>query len=216
MRLFKINLLAFALVLLSVSVASAITIRLENTANPNQVAVYLDMNGDLTNGVPTKVTLINVSVQSNDADLTYLGAQPAPLLPIGTAGILLNNFFQSLSPTGAYGQESVSASVPPGTTWALVDFFGQNPTDGINTIFGTTPENVLMATLNYDAQVFAEYFGLAFGVDGGFFINNGVTNVPINEQVNLVNNLASIPEPTTALLVGLGLVGLGVAGRRKA
>jgi hypothetical protein len=216
MRLLKINLLAFALVLLSVSVASAITLRLENTANPNQVSLYLDMNGSLTNGVPTQVTGIFVSVASQDSEVTYTGAQPAPLLPTGVAGIMLNNFFQAINPTAAYGQESISASVPAGQTWVLADYFGQFPTDGINGVFGTTPENVLMATFNYDAPVFAEYFGFGLGADGGFFINQGGTSVDIQGEINLVNNLASIPEPTTALLVGLGLVGLGVAGRRKA
>lgn len=215
MRLLKINVLALVLVFLSASVASAIQIRLENTANPNQVQVFLDMEGDMTGGAFTKVTLVNVSVQSDDASNTYLGAEPAPTLPTTAPGILLNNLFQSLAPTPAYGQESVSGSVPAGKTWALVDFFGQNPSDGYNATFGTTPENVLMATLNYASPVDGANFGLAFGVDGGFFIFDGTTNVAINEQVSLVNNVAIVPEPTTALLVGLGLVGLGVSGRRK-
>jgi hypothetical protein len=210
MRLIKINLLALALVLLSVSVASAIQIRLENTANPNQVAVFLDMqaSGDL-------VQAINIGVQSTNADLIYVGNEPAPTLPAigGAAGIMLSFApFAYLSPTPAYGAVSNSLDVPAGTTRALVDFFSTTATNGSTS--GT--EGVLMATLNYDAQVFAEYFAMTFGIDGGFFVNQGGTAVPINGSVGLVNNLASIPEPTTALLVGLGLVGLGVAGRRKA
>ena len=97
MRLLKINLLAFALVLLSVSVASAITIRLENTANPNQVAAYLDMDAE----AGTQVGTINIGIDSLDSALTYVGAEPAPtLIQVGgQPGIMLSFGFAWLKPT---------------------------------------------------------------------------------------------------------------------
>lgn len=209
MRLVKINLLALALVLLSVGVASAITIRLENTADPNQVQVFLDMDAD----AGTLVQAINIGVDTLDSELTYLGATPPPPLSIGATGILLSfSPFAFLAPTPAYGQASISQSVPAGSTRALVDYFSATATNG--SASGT--QGVLMGTLDYDGPVFAEYFDLQFGTDGGFFITDGGPAFEINAQINLVNNLASVPEPTTAMLVGLGLVGLGVAGRRKA
>jgi len=50
--------------------------------------------------------------------------------------------------------------------------------------------------------------GNVIGQPGG-----GSTTATLNSGVGSVN---VIPEPTTALLVGLGLAGLGVAGRRRA
>jgi hypothetical protein len=40
--------------------------------------------------------------------------------------------------------------------------------------------------------------------------------LPIAHTLSGSGSVNVIPEPTTALLVGLGLAGLGVAGRRKA
>jgi hypothetical protein len=208
MRLLKINLLALALVILSASVASAITIRLENTANPNQVAVFLDMDGDLTGGVPTQVNLINIGVDSLDSAVTYLGAEPAPTIAQigGQPGIMLSFSFAWLKPTVAYGQESVALDVPAGSTRALVDFFNDVATDGAN----SGNQNVLMATLNYDAPVDAAFFDMQFGADGGFFVQQGGIAVPINGQVNLVNN---VPEPGAAAMGLAALASLGVLRR---
>jgi hypothetical protein len=208
MRLIKINLLALALVLLSVSVASAITIRVEPGANPNQLTVYLDLDNS---GV--LVQAVNIGIQTSNADVTYTGAEAAPLVPIvNQPGILLGSNFAWLSPTVAYGQASNSLDVPAGSTRVLVDFFSATATNGLT---GGT-ENQLMATLNYSGPVYAETVAMVFGIDGGFYVSQGGTAVRVDGDVALENNLASIPEPTTALLVGLGLVGLGVAGRRKA
>ena len=208
MRLLKINLLAFALFVLSVSVASAIQIRIENGAADNQVDVFLDMqgSGEFVNG-------INIGIESTDATVTYVGAEAPPTLPLagGPPGIMLRfTPFAFLAPTAAYGQASLASDVPLGTTRALVDFFSATATDG--SVSGT--ENVLMATLNYSDAVFAEFFDLQFGSDGGFFVNRGGGSVAINDEVALLNNIAPIPEPTTAMLLGLGLAGLGAAGRR--
>jgi hypothetical protein len=209
MRLLTVSLLPIALVLLSVSGASAITLRLENTADPNQVAVYLDMEGDQTAGVATKVFLINIGVDTTDADLTYLGAEPAPTIAqIGNQpGIMLSNSFAWLKPTVAYGQESVALDVPAGKTRALLDFFNDVSTDGAN----SGNENVLMGTLNYDGPVDASFFDLQFGADGGFFADDGTGfAVPINGQVNLVNN---VPEPGAAAMGLAALASLGVLRR---
>lgn len=210
MRLLKMNVLALALVLLSASVASAITIRLENTADPNQVAIFLDMDAE----AGTEVNQIAVGLQSADSDIGFVNTEAAPLLPIGQPGIMLSATFSWLSPTPSYGQASIATDVPAGSTRVLVDFFRTStPTDGAN----SGNQNVLMATINYDAEVFAEYFELNFFSTGIFTVlcTSCGNVVPINDEVNLVNNLLPIPEPTTALLVGFGLVGLGVAGRRN-
>lgn len=209
MRLLKINLLSLGLVLLSVSVASAITLRLENTSDPFQVAVYLDMEGSTTNGAPTRVNAINIGVDSTDATITYIDAEPAPTLPqVGDAeGILLSfSPFGFLAPTPAYGAESISQSVPPGKTRALVDFFSAVATDG--SASGT--ENVLMGTLNYDVPVDGSDFDLQFGTDGGFFVQDNGIAVSIDDQINLVNN---VPEPGTAAMGLAALASLGLLGR---
>ena len=159
------------------------------------------------------MSTINIGIDSLDSALTYVGAEPAPtLIQVGgQPGIMLSFGFAWLKPTVAYGQESVALDVPPGQTRALLDWFNVTPTDGAN----SGNQNVLLGTLNYDGPVFAEYFNMEFGADGGFFVLDGSVTVNIASQINLVNNVASIPEPTTAMLIGLGLVGLGVAGRRK-
>ena len=89
-----------------------------------------------------------------------------------------------------------------------------------------TATNLLMARLTFEAVGFGTSAGAWSFTDdfGGTVFSVADVDITAPEYAGPLSVTAGgtqplvsvIPEPTTALLVGLGLVGLGVAGRRRA
>ena len=197
------GLFVVAVLVLSASSASAIALSMAG-ANGQLVAVgdQVSITVTLDTEADTGITLLSVGVIFDDGNLSYNSvASSAP-----TYILYVNGKTPYMTP----------AANPPelrfGTTNQVnVDYVATNLSTG-NGLAGTA----LLATLVFD--VIAGGDGVA---ELALSITSAGNIVQLAGGVNTTASLAGagtvvIPEPTTALLVGLGLVGLGVAGRRRA
>ncbi len=207
MRLLKINLLAAALVISSVGMASANALTL----------------------VPAGPTTINVgeSVSFNIVlDVTSSG-----LIAFG-AGTLFDDSILAYDPLASdavsyilyTGGKGATYLVPESDPWAV--WTGTKP-PGIEQVNIVFIENSLSAAPATGTGILLgniTLVGSAPGVTnvelnfsdvGGTIFNVNGTDLEDSVAVNSIA-VTVVPEPTTALLVGLGMVGLGVAGRRRA
>lgn len=217
MRLLKINMLAIALVLFGAFSASAYQLSLVPTT-PTTVAnigdlisfdVFLDTEGAsgitlFSSALIYDPTVVQYRPDLSDAEDYY--PLYAPALGKGSVPTWLEPTFD---PPGLW------INPTPGTQQVNVDFIETNL--GNTT---ATATNLYLATLTFEA--------VGYGTSTGYwgFAPPTITGIFSVNQVDVAGTLAFatgsptmtvvIPEPTTALLVGLGLVGLGVAGRRRA
>ncbi len=226
MRILTLNLLAAALLLFGAASASAFAVSMvaRGATTGLQVSdtVTVDVFLDATGGI----TIFSVAVLVSDpAVLSYDGPASAALPPsgVGTSGAQ-----QSYVLYGGMGK-SATYLVPAVTPYFLT-FPGSSPTGGpqINVFYtesslGTTTATgvgIYVATLVFhvvqDFAIDSETLQLAFLT--GNVIQDG-TRVVDPSDIGLSGPITlrgTIPEPTTAMLIGLGIIGLGLAGRRRA
>ena len=207
------GLVVAAAFLLGASSASAVSLtsagangQLVAVGDQVTITVTLDTEGQ------TGITLLSTGVIFDDAILTYnSGASSA------TSYILYVN---------GKNPYMTAAADPPelrfGTSDQVnVDFVASDLTTGTGSATGDSPAGGglpggLLATLVFDVT------GLGDGVADIYLsitspgnvlaFGGGATATPTLAGAGT----AITPEPTTALLVGLGLLGLGVAGKRRA
>ena len=228
MRILITNLLATALLLFGAASASAFAINMVastpttglTTSNNVIVDVFLDSDGP--------ITIFSVAViNSNPSVLLYDGAASAALPTNPGAG----TFGSSNGNQSSYIlYEAVGRSsnyLKPAQTPYFLTFPPQTPgTEQVNVNYnenalGTTNATgvgVYIATLLFHvvADFASETLELAFTTSN--LIQAGTVIVPastigLSSPITLTG---TVPEPTTAMLVGLGVLGLAVAGRRRA
>jgi hypothetical protein len=216
MRFLKLNILVAALVLFTAAGASAWQVR-DTSAEygttilvGETVTVTIDLNTD----GGTDLLALGVGFLFEGAGFTYdQGASS------NTTYLLYSNAKTAwLEPASTCGGNSGSGCnlYLTNPNQVQLDFLStkvaQGPTGGIPNA-STGFEN--LSTLVFTATVPGTY-GFLFSFDpatgGALGLADG-SNPPLT--LGAGGTVTVVPEPTTALLFGLGLIGLGVAGRRS-
>jgi hypothetical protein len=229
MRLLKYNLLAVAALLFLAANAGAYQISMTTDYDGSEVGasdyitvkVWLDTEGQSNIAFMEVGVIFDTATLAYERSLSTTGGQPVPGLP-GYPNYIL--YAAAAGATGATLMEP-RVPVPNGFSWdpAFLTFpdqahIGWVTSNVANTLFATTSAtatNALLATLVFHVIPNAVSSEIALTLtEGGTVFELGTG--PINDQVILSSNIAvNVPEPTTALLIGLGIIGLGVAGRRR-
>lgn len=213
MRLLMINLLATAVVLLGATSASAFSLFISDVLQPTGTAVTSDQ------------VIIEISLDADGAGIEgfSLGLVYDADIFEYVQGASAATTYILFSPNEGKGKPSVylvpsptppnqwPGTVAPGTEQVNVDFV--EPTFGATRATGN---GIFLATIVFHIEGAGDGLGeinLSLTSGGNLFRVNGSDiggSVTLGPGVSVVT-----PEPTTAILVGLGLVGLGVAGRRR-
>ena len=207
------SLLVMALLAFSASTASAISLTLagangQDVAQNSQVSVTLSLDTEATTGI----TLLSIGVLFDDTRLTYNQGASSTTSYILYGGKGGGGYMKANGTCGGYPQ-----TAPAGCS-LRVNTTNQVNVDYVSTDLSNGTQNtgsVQLVTLVFDVlaapgtaaiTLSQTSPGNVIGQPGG-----GSTTATLvgDGSVNV------IPEPTTALLVGLGLAGLGVAGRRQ-
>lgn len=200
MRLMMINLLTVGLMLFSAASASAINIFLNpptptgplNPGDQFSIDLILDTEGE------TEITSVFVSVQVDPTVLSFVG---------GTSpGQILFNF-GTFSGIGRVSEPFTLASDPDGLVRAA-SFAALSPS-------GQAESAQLLATLTFEA-VGAGTSAISGLIAQGDDVTVSGASVAGSVTFGPGQTMEVVPEPGTALLMGLGLAGLTAAGRRKA
>lgn len=234
MRILTLNLLAVALLVFGAASASAFAVNMSfrsgdgtGLSASDTVTVDVFMDADVSN-----INLFSISViNSNAAAISYDGAAsaalaviyPAPPPAYGTQGdqpgyVLYAPGAGGMPPTPStalYPQQTPWQTWPapaPGTEQVNINYAEINITDAFGT--QTTGSNIWIASLVFhiDSAIGSE--SLALSLSSGGNIQELATGAAIG-GITTSAPLALVPEPATAALIGLGLLGLAITGRRQ-
>jgi hypothetical protein len=235
MRILTLNLLAVALLLFGASSASAFAInwaaRGATTSLTTSDTVTVDVFLDAEDGL----ALLSVGVLfPNDGSLTYTGGAapgsgPGANYPISgatngaQASYLLYSPANMTAMTPAvtiYPQQSPewlywTGTLPPGQQQVNINY-----ADATITGSAASGTGIYIATLVFHVEPGLTSSALQLSLTSGGNILQQYATILDPSEVTLgapiVISGVPVPEPTTAALIGLGILGLAMAGRRRA
>ena len=211
MRLLITNLLATAMVLFGAMSASAATVNVTSDYAGGIATVGTLVNVTLTLDAPeTGIQLLGVNVAFDNTVLQYNAQSNAS---VGVPSYILYNS-TGMPMVALYAQQDPWQTwpFPPAgqgqvnVNWADPSFIGTQVTGSGIKIAELEYEVIALGGGTGQIEVFVDSaFGGILQINGAV-VTLGITGSPVN---------VITPEPSTAILVGLGLLGLGVAGRRR-
>jgi hypothetical protein len=240
MRILSLNLLAVALLLFGATSASAYGVQFgarqggdlvqtlsSLTVGTNETFV-VDVFFDNIGGDP--IVAFSFGVVYDNPGLTYDKGASEALAAQGAAGGGAQPSYILYTPgAGTVGSSILYPIVTPsfntwvapdpGTNQVNIDFFeptfGSAPGTGSNTWIASLVFHVEPGYLGGVITLCATCGGNALGVTiaGANVDEAALGNVILGAPITLVTHV--VPEPTTAALIGLGVLGLAVAGRRR-
>ena len=203
-----------ALVLFGAGTASAISVTMTSDYDGVSVLpvgalvnIELFLDADVTG-----IQLLSVGVAFDNAIFQYnpqsLAATGVPsYILYGSVGMAMTWLQAQQDPWQTWPGTVLPGTAQVNVNWADASFVGT----------GVTGLGIKIAGIQL--QVIAEGDGLGdvilSSTLGGNVLQVGGVVVPLPTVGTFAVNTAVIPEPTTAVLVGLGLAGLGIAGRRR-
>jgi len=226
MRTFTVNILVAAMLVFSAASASAISFTLTGangqSVNPGEtVTVQVTMDTEATTGI----TVMSVGVLFDASRLSYnVGLSSATSYGLYTSG-KNNNFIKAAVTCGGYPGGAGGTLGNPGCALTSagqvnLDYVSTDLTVGTNSPQNTTAgagiPNSLLAELVFDVLVLAGDASIALTQTSPGNVIGQPGGTSTTATLNGAGTVSVVPEPTTALLVALGLAGLGIAGRRRA
>jgi len=235
MRILKLNLLAVALLLLGATNASAFAI---NMVARNSTT-SLDVSDTITVDVFFDATAIGIkffSVAVLNSDTSLLSYDPVasaavspkadPVAPGTSGGQPSYILYSATVGSGMTAQPAVYLipeqtpafltfpSAPP-VEQVNVNYLEVNPLDTFDT--RATGLNIWIATLVFHVDATGDSQSLALNLSvPSAILQLGDTLVDLNTvALSAPITVTFVPEPTTAVLIGLGLLGLAISGRRQ-
>lgn len=239
MRILKLNLLAVALLLFGATSASAFAINMVARGSTTSLTVSDTVTVDIFfDATAVGIRLFGTNVlNSNASAISY---DPAASLAAGASGpagpgtqpgyILYSPAVAGtgMPPVGAMPyvwlapQQTptwLTFPVPPvGQEQVAINYAELNITDTFDT--RTTGTGIWIATLVFhiDAPITSETLTVSMTAAGSILqLGDNVVDantISLSAPIVLTGPVVT-PEPTTAMLIGLGLLGLAVSGRRK-
>ena len=216
MRIFVINVLVTALLAFGATSASAISITLAGASgqdvNPGgQVTVTMTLDTEATVGI----TLLSIATLFDNSQLSYNQAASSSTSYLLYGGKGGGGYLKAASTCGGYPSPGGAGSNSGSCQLALP---GQVNADfvSVDLANGTINTGVaLLATLVFDVIGTSGFAAITLSQTSPGNVIGQPGGTSTTGTLSGSGGVNIVPEPTTALLVGLGLAGLGIAGRRR-
>jgi hypothetical protein len=235
MRILTLNLLAVALLLFGASSASAFALNWAARGSTTSLTTSDTVTVDVFLDADPGLQLLSVSVLfPDDGSLTYDGPASAALPPssVGSSGAQASYILYSpanmvaMTPAVTIYPQQIpywlywTGTLPPGQQQVNINYadstFTGSGASGTGIYIATLVFHVEPGLVNSSLEMALTSGGNILQAGGEILASSAVGpgTVPVGAPIVITG--VPVPEPTTAALIGLGVLGLAMAGRRRA